>query len=253
MSEILEKHDVNVLEDSIDTILIDVDLLVKYKSPKKAFDLLRKSIEQHPRKISLREKMLEIAKAQMNMDEVSQQCVALAELYINYGQFDLAYDRLLEAKASNPQISIDSGLEAIHQARQKNRIVSIRSSVKEHEEVFILVGDVAAVDMFNIIKKIESSGATGLLLIRSNAKFASIAFNDGKIVDTRSEGVNSTEAFRKIMRIEEGTFEFKASNEHFPEVINVVGNKVFLLDPSMPLRAEKAEKVDFSDLNEEES
>lgn len=253
MSEISEKHDVNVLEDSIETILIDVDLLIKYKSPKKAFDLLQKSIEQHPQKISLREKMLEIARAHMNMDEASQQCIALAELYINHGQFELAYDRLLEAKASNPQISIDSGIEAIHQARQKIRAVSVKSSVEKHEKVFTLAGDVAAVNMFNIIKKIESSGVTGLLLIRLKTKFASIAFNDGKIVDARSEGVNSTGAFRKIVRLEEGTFEFKVSDERFPEVINVIGNKVFLLDPSGPLRAENTEKVDFSDLNEEES
>jgi len=43
MGKVLEEQDINVLEDSIETVLIDADLLVKYKSPEKAFELLRKN------------------------------------------------------------------------------------------------------------------------------------------------------------------------------------------------------------------
>ncbi len=251
MSKFLDEQDINVLEDSIETILIDVDLLVKYKSPEKAFDLLRKTIERHPQTVSLREKMREIAKVYMNMDEASQQCVALAGLYINHAQFDLAYDRLLEAKSLDPSISIASGLEAIRQARLKTENDLVRSNA-EPVEVVTLAGDLAVVSIFDAVETIENSRITGLLAIKSDTRFASMAFNDGKIVDAQSDGVDSMAAFRKIIEIAEGTFEFTVSEEKFPEVINVSSNKNFLLKTLASLEAEKAEKAGLRDLSQEE-
>jgi hypothetical protein len=248
---VLHEQDINVLEDSIETILIDADLLVKYKSPEKAFDLLRKTIERHPHTVSLREKMREIAKMHMNLGEASEQCAALAGLYITHGQFDLAYDRLLEAKSLDPRVSISSGLEAIRRARQKTE-THIARSIDEPKEGVTLAGNIAVMDIFDTVQTIENARTTGLLVIKSDMQTASIAFNLGKIVDARAEGVDSIAAFRKIIEIKEGNFEFCVSEEKFPEVITVTSNKVFLLNTLASLEAEKAEHAGLRDLSKEE-
>jgi len=101
-----------VTETTIESVLLDADLFVKYSSPEKAFELLRTSLERSPRSISLREKMRDICVKQKNLNEAARQCLALVSLYINREDFDLAYDRLQEAKLLDPRISVAPGLEA---------------------------------------------------------------------------------------------------------------------------------------------
>ena len=118
MNQVLEKFDAPFTEVSIESVLLDADLFVKYRSPEKAFSLLRESMERSPRSIPLREKMREICISQKSLDEAAKQCLALVSLYINREEFDLAYDRLQEAKLLDPRISVASGLEAIRRARR---------------------------------------------------------------------------------------------------------------------------------------
>ncbi|MCU1290763.1 MAG: hypothetical protein JWN60_2992, partial [Acidobacteria bacterium] len=67
MNEVVEKSlGVPFTEVSIESVLLDADLFVKYRSPEKAFALLRESIERSPRSISLREKMRDICISQKN-------------------------------------------------------------------------------------------------------------------------------------------------------------------------------------------
>jgi len=94
MNEVLEQPVVPFTEGSIESVLLDADLFVKYRSPEKAFSLLRECMERSPRSISLREKMREICISQKNLDEAAKQCLALVSLYIGREDFDLAYDRL---------------------------------------------------------------------------------------------------------------------------------------------------------------
>ena len=91
--EVLEKREV-LTEVSIESVLLDADLFVKYRSPEKAFALLRDSLERSPRSISLREKLRDISIRQKNLNEAAKQCLALVSLYIGREEFDLAYDRL---------------------------------------------------------------------------------------------------------------------------------------------------------------
>ena len=104
MSQVLERPSIPVSEVSIESVLLDADLFVKYSSPDKAFNLLRDSIERSPRSISLREKMRDICVKQKNLNEAARQCLALVTLYIAREEFDLAYDRLQEAKLLDPRI-----------------------------------------------------------------------------------------------------------------------------------------------------
>ncbi|MBK7705852.1 MAG: hypothetical protein IPJ30_08730 [Acidobacteria bacterium] len=60
MNQVLEVPSIPMNEVSIESILLDADLFVKYRSPEKAFQLLRDSIDRSPRSIALREKMRDI-------------------------------------------------------------------------------------------------------------------------------------------------------------------------------------------------
>jgi len=117
MNEVIEKGSVPFTEVSLESVLLDADLFVKYSSPEKAFQLLKESLDRSPRSIPLREKMRDICVKQKNLDEAARQCLALVSLYIGREDFDVAYDRLQEAKLLDPRISVAPGLEAIGRAR----------------------------------------------------------------------------------------------------------------------------------------
>ena len=72
MNEIVESAAAPFSETSIESVLLDADLFVKYSSPEKAFDLLRSSLERSPRSIALREKMREICVKQKNLNEIGR-------------------------------------------------------------------------------------------------------------------------------------------------------------------------------------
>ena len=118
MSHAIAEPSVPVSEITIESVLLDADLFVKYSSPEKAFELLRGSLDRSPRSIQLREKMRDICVRQKNLNEAAKQCLALVSLYISREDFDVAYDRLQEAKLLDPRISVAPGLEAIRRARR---------------------------------------------------------------------------------------------------------------------------------------
>ncbi len=252
MSISLEEKDVTFLEDSVETVLIDADLFIKYNSPENAFKLLRGAIDRDPHSISLREKMRSIANSHRNLDEATEQCLALASLYIGRSNFDLAYDRLQEAKSLDPRISIASGLEAIRVARMPSQSGEISGKAKRERPTVVLSGDIELISIFDAVQVIENSRLTGLLILKSDMQVASIAFNGGKIVDAQAEGMDSMAAFRQIIELKEGKFDFARSEEKFPEVITVVSNKNFLLNALASLEGEKAEKEGIRDLRDEE-
>ena len=230
-----------VSETTIDSVLLDADLFVKYSSPEKAFDLLRSSLERSPRSIPLREKMRDICVRQKNLNEAAKQCLALVSLYIAREDFDVAYDRLQEAKLLDPRISVAPGLEAIRRARRpdfttnKDRPQKVRTDVT-------FAGNLAYVSVFDAVQVIENSKMTGLLLIKSDLHLGNVAFNEGKIVDAECNGNNGVAGFREIVEISSGTFEFSTSDHEFPVVITVSSNTNFLLDVLTELDNERAEK-----------
>jgi hypothetical protein len=93
---------------------------------------------------------------------------------------------------------------------------------------------------------------TGLLVIKSDLHLASISFNEGKIVDAESGQHNGTAAFREVIEINSGTFEFSTSEHEFQVVINVSSNTNFLLDVLTALDNERAEKQGLRQLSEED-
>src|SRR6476646_5397917 len=164
-------------EVSLESVLLDADLFVKYSSPEKAFTLLRESLERSPRSIDLREKLRDICIKQKNLNEAARQCLALVSLYIGREDFDLAYDRLQEAKLLDPRISVAPGLEAIRRARRPDFATNRDKTPQKVRTDVTFAGNLAFVTIFDAVQVIESSKMTGLCLIKSDLHLANVAFN----------------------------------------------------------------------------
>lgn len=252
MNEVLEREEIPFTEVSVESVLLDADLFVKYRSTEKAFSLLQEAIERSPRSIALREKLREIAISHKNHTEAARQCLALVSLYISREEFDVAYDRLQEAKLLDPRISVAPGLEAIRRARRPEFDLNRdKTPVKIRTDV-VLAGNLAMVSIFDAIQVIENSRLTGLMVIKSDAHLANVSFNQGKIVDAEADGFRGEFAFRIIIELNSGSFEFSNSNEEFPVVIQVSSNTNFLLDILTQLDTEKAEKQGMRNLSIED-
>jgi tetratricopeptide (TPR) repeat protein len=242
MNQISEVGTVPVSEMTIESVLLDAELFVKYSSPEKAFSLLRASLERSPRSIPLREKMRDICVRQKNLNEAAKQCLALVSLYIAREDFDLAYDRLQEAKLLDPRISVAPGLEAIRRARRPDFAVNRDRAPQKVRTDVTFAGNLSFVSIFDAVQVIESAKMTGLLVIKSDLHLANVAFNEGKIVDAECDEKNGIAAFREVVEINHGTFEFSTSDHEFPVVIIVSSNTNFLLDVLTELDNERAEK-----------
>ena len=251
MNQVLAEPQLPVTEITIESVLLDADLFVKYSSPEKAFELLRTSLERSPRSIPLREKMRDICVKQKNLNEAARQCLALVSLYIGREDFDLAYDRLQEAKLLDPRISVAPGLEAIRRARRPDFAVQRDKTPQKVRTDVTFAGNLAYVSIFDAVQVIESSKMTGLVVIKSDLHLANVAFNEGKIVDAECNGNNGHAAFREIIEINHGTFEFSVSDHEFPVVITVSSNTNFLLDVLTELDNERAEKQGMRSLGGE--
>lgn len=242
---------VPISEVSIESVLLDADLFVKYASPEKAFKLLRDSLERSPRSIPLREKMRDLCIKQKNLTEAARQCLALVTLYIGREDFDLAYDRLQEAKLLDPRISVAPGLEAIRRARRPDFAVNRDRSPQKVRTDVTFAGNIGYVSIFDAVQVIENGKMTGLLVLKSDMCLASVAFNEGKIVDAESNGKNGVMAFREIIELMSGTFEFSTADHEFPVVISVSSNTNFLLDVLTELDNERAEQQGLRDVGSE--
>src|SRR5687768_1179736 len=250
MSQATESTGV-LTEVSIESVLLDADLFVKYSSPEKAFSILKESLERSPRSIPLREKMRDLCIKQKNLTEAARQCLALVTLYIGREDFDVAYDRLQEAKLLDPRVSVAPGLEAIRRARRPDFAVSRDRTPQKVRTDVTFAGHLGYVSIFDAVQVIESSKMTGLLVVKADMHLANVSFNDGKIVDAECNGHNGHVAFHDIIEINSGTFEFTTCENEFPVVISVVSNTNFLLDVLTELDNERAEQQGLRDMGSE--
>ena len=195
--------------------------------------------------------MRDICVRQKNLNEAAKQCLALVSLYIAREDFDLAYDRLQEAKLLDPRISVAPGLEAIRRARRPDFAVDRDRTPQQIRTDVTFAGNLAFVSIFDAVQVIESTKMTGLLGIKADLHLANVSFNEGKIVDASCNEKNGVAAFRDIIEINSGTFEFSTSEHEFPLVINISSNTNFLLDVLTELDHERAEKDGLRDVGGE--
>jgi hypothetical protein len=215
-------------DGEIETALLDAELFIKYKAPERAIVRLRSALERHPRSLQLRERLREVA-AQKHPEEAARQCLALASLYIEREELDMAQERLLEAKHLDSRISIASGLEAIRRARRPH-MQAFDATPQPARPVVTLAGDLSAISIFDIVQVLENSRLTGALSITNDQEAGRILFNEGRIVGAEAGKIEGAEAFRRIVELTGGAFEFERSAQEFPVTINSSSNTNLILD-----------------------
>jgi len=228
-------------EGDVETALLDAELFIKYQAPERAIKRLRSALEHSPRSLKLRERLREITTARYP-EEAARHCLALASLYIERDDLQTAHDRLLEAKNLDPRISIAPGLDAIRRARRPN----LQPSAKQIERRvikktrFTFAGDLSAISIFDAVQVIENSRLTGALTITSDARSGHVLFNEGRIVGAETGKATGEEAFRKLVEVTSGSFDFEKSPKEFPVTINAASNTNLILDSLRQLDEEKA-------------
>lgn len=94
----------------------------------------------------------------------------------------------------------------------------------------MLVGNFAIVSMFDIIHLIENNHLAGKLAIKSPAASGDIFFDDGQIIDAKTDGLSGTDALRRFLDVTEGSFEFTRSNTSQPRSIDSPSNMSLMLN-----------------------
>jgi tetratricopeptide (TPR) repeat protein len=215
----------------VETAMLDAELFIKYGSPDRALKRLKTALEHNPRSIPLRERLRAVASAHKHPEEAARHCLALASLYIERDDFDAAHDRLLEAKQLDPRISIATGLEAIRRARhpELRPRPATKTQPQQLKPGISFAGDLSMIGVFDAIQAIENSRLTGVLRLNNNAQTGRVLFNDGQIVGAESGQLIAHAAFRQIVEITGGTFDFQKSPSH-PITIASASNTNLILD-----------------------
>lgn len=225
----------------VETALLDAELFIKYGAPDRALKRLRTALDRSPRSIPLRERMREVAASHKHPDEAARQCLALASLYIEREDLDSAHDRLLEAKTLDKRISIATGLEAIRRARHPELQTKPAAKAEPHRErsSVTFAGDLSTINVFDAIQAIENSRLTGALVLTNIAQAGRVLFNDGQIVGAEVGKLTGHNAFRQIVEITGGAFDFQKSAQSFPVTIEAPSNTNLILDSLRQVDEEK--------------
>ncbi|HEU4596220.1 MAG TPA: DUF4388 domain-containing protein [Pyrinomonadaceae bacterium] len=233
------------VDESVEGALLDAELFVKYKAPQRALERLQEAVAHHPRSIVLREKLREVAVAHERQDEAARQCLLLVNLYIARENFEAAHERLLEAKHIDPRINIAPGLEAIRRARRPDlhhAPVAPAPPAEPARRHVTLAGDLSAVNIFDAVQVIENSRLTGALAVENPERRGRVLFNEGRIVGAECGAEQAAEAFRLVVEMTTGAFDFEKSAEEFPVTINALTNTNLILDTLRQLDEDKQEE-----------
>ena len=223
--------------------LLDADLFLKYASPERAIKRLREALELTPHSVHLRERLREIAISQKHLDEAARHCLALARLYIERDNLELARERLLEAKQLNPQLSIAAGLEAIRRAQApkgQQTETPVQPQIIEQRREATLAGDLSAISIFDVVQVLENARLTGALAIKGETSAGRVLFNEGRIVGAETKRAQGEDAFRQLVEVTVGFFEFEKRAQEFPVTINAASNTNLILDSLRQLDEEKS-------------
>jgi tetratricopeptide (TPR) repeat protein len=202
-----------------ESAIIDADLLVKYRMVNRAIETLERAIDSAPRHIGLREKLREILIDAGKRDQAAQHCLALASLHISAGDLERANERLLEAKRLDPRVSVTG------QLRDARRTESVPTRTQK-----ILTGNLADVNLFDIIQIIENSKLGGVLLVTSSAANGEIHFEEGLVVGAKSGPDEGRKALSELAGAVDGSFEFEKTNAVYERTIQTTSNTALILD-----------------------
>lgn len=224
------------LEEEVEAALLDADLFLKYRAPHRAVERLREAVSSQPRSTRLREKLREVALAARQPDEAARQCLALAGLYIAREEFEAAHDRLLQAKQIDPRISIATGLEAIRRARRPDLHAAPAQTPAPQPQTHAaarpatLAGDLSVVSIFDVVQVLENARLTGALAVAGADRRGRVLFNEGQIVGAEAGDAEPLDAFRRLLELTSGSFDFERAPQPFPPTIKAPSNTSLILD-----------------------
>jgi hypothetical protein len=213
----------------VEGAIIDADLLVKYRLVNRAIESLQEAIKAAPRHVGLREKLREIFIDSNRLGDAAQMCMDLSSLYIAVEKFELANERLLEAKRLDPRVSITARL---------NQLESGRGSGPPQPDVIrgggggpkSITGDLSDISIFDIVQILENSRMTGALALRSGTRSGNVYFNEGQVVDAVYGQKIALDAFAELVDFSTGQFEFEKSPTRFQQRIEASSNTSLILD-----------------------
>ena len=209
----------------VEGAIIDADLLVKYRLVNRAVETLQDAIKAAPRNVALREKLREIYIDNNRLSDAAQMCMDLSSLYIAAEKFELANERLLEAKRLDPRVSITARLNQLEGGKAGTAATGVpRGSAKS------ITGDLADINIFDIVQILENSRMTGALNLRSEVRSGNVYFNDGQVVDATYGQKVGLDAFAELVDFASGQFEFEKSPNRFQQRIEATSNTSLILD-----------------------
>jgi hypothetical protein len=217
-------------EADVESALLDADLFVKYKAPQRAIKRLQVALEGRPRSVPLRERLREICAANKQPEEAARQSLMLASLYIEGEDFEAAHERLLQAKQLDPRINITPGLDAIRRARRPDLPPPDLEAAAVRRPPSTLSGDLSVISIFDAVQVLENARLTGALTINNPSELGRVLFNEGRIVGAEAAQLTGEDAFRKIVEVTGGTFDFKRTEQPFPVTIKASSNTNLILD-----------------------
>ena len=176
-------------------------------------------------------------------DEAARQCLVLVNLYIGREDFDAAHERLLEAKHIDPRINIAPGLEAIRRARRPDlQRAAPQPAQPAAPRRVTFAGDLSTVSIFDAVQVLENSRLTGALAVEGAGRRGSVLFNEGRIVDAECGEARGTPAFRLLVEVTAGAFDFEKAPGEFPVRIQALSNTNLILDTLRQMDEEKGER-----------
>lgn len=223
------------VEADPESAIIDAELLVKYRMINRAIETLERAIDNAPRHTGLREKLREILIDAGHRDQAAQQCLAIASIHISAGDLEKANEKLLEAKRLDPRVSVTGHLRDIRRA----------DSPKQQPQR-ILSGNLADLNLFDVIQIVENSRLTGALHISSTAADGEIHFNEGQIAGAKVGIDSGMKALSPLLGAVDGTFEFQKSPSEYERTISASSNTALILDM---LRAKDEESQELGALD----
>ena len=214
----------------VEGAIIDADLLVKYRLVNRAIESLQEAIKAAPRHVGLREKLREIFIDNNRLSDAAQLCMDLSTLYIAAEKFELANERLLEAKRLDPRVSITARLNQLESGRGGGASAAAPAGAPRSGGAKSITGDLSDINIFDIVQILENSRMTGALGLRSGQQSGNVYFNDGQVVDAVFGQKIGLDAFAELVDFATGQFEFEKSPSRFQQRIESTSNTSLILD-----------------------
>lgn len=216
-------------EIDVESIILDVELLVKYNMADRGIDSLENAVELKPESIRLREKLMSLYRERGLSEQAANQGLALAGLYVKAADLEQANRCLLEARELNPQVGVTARLQEVKRleiARQRQQNGS--SAIPANR--CALAGSLNDFSIFDIVQLIENNRLTGILTVEREDEPGRIYFSEGLIVNAAHEDNSGMKAFKRLVTETSAYFEFDKSQVGFSQEIHASSNTSLILD-----------------------